>query len=217
MKVTALIMAGGKGERFWPRSRVSKPKQFLSFTDDGKTMIQHTVDRIRPLVDIEDIYIVTNDIYKEITIEQLKDIPQENILCEPIGRNTAPCIGLGTMYILKKYGEDTVMIVLAADHMIKNDDIFVETFENACKCAYEGRHIVTVGIEPNYAEVGYGYIRYIKDKSDNICNGYKVEKFVEKPSIETAKKYISEALEDGLNLGKGRGPLNHAFKLTERI
>ena len=93
MKVTALIMAGGRGERFWPKSRKNLPKQFLSLTDDGKTMIQHTVERILPLVDMEDIYIATNKDYKALAEEQLPGIPRENILCEPIGRNTAPCVG----------------------------------------------------------------------------------------------------------------------------
>ena len=94
MKTTALIMAGGRGERFWPKSRKNLPKQFLSLTDDGKTMIQLTVERISPLVDLEDIYIATNKDYRQLAIEQLPGIPEENILCEPVGRNTAPCIGL---------------------------------------------------------------------------------------------------------------------------
>ena len=95
MKVTALIMAGGRGERFWPRSRKSLPKQFLSLTDDGKTMIQLTVERISPLVELEDIYIATNKDYKQLALEQLPGIPEEKLLCEPIGRNTAPCNWFG--------------------------------------------------------------------------------------------------------------------------
>ena len=95
MKTTALIMAGGRGERFWPKSRKDRPKQFLSLTDDGKTMIQLTVERILPIVDIEDIYIATNQDYRDLVRQQLPDIPEENILCEPVGRNTAPRIGLG--------------------------------------------------------------------------------------------------------------------------
>lgn len=99
MKTTALIMAGGKGERFWPKSRLNLPKQFLSLTDDGKTMIQLTVERINPLVDMKDIYISTNENYRALVREQLPEIPEENILCEPIGRNTAPCIGLGAVHL----------------------------------------------------------------------------------------------------------------------
>ena len=103
MKTTALIMAGGKGERFWPKSRVNMPKQFLSLTDDGKTMIQLTVERISPLVDIKDVYVATNKNYRELVKQQLPGIPEENILCEPIGRNTAPCIGLGAIHISKEF------------------------------------------------------------------------------------------------------------------
>lgn len=133
MKKTALIMAGGRGERFWPRSRKHMPKQFLSLTDDGKTMIQLTVERIRPLVELEDIYIATNKDYKPLVLEQLPGIPEENILCEPIGRNTAPCIGLGAIHIAKKY-EDALMMVLPSDHLIKYNTMFVNTLE---------RHILT--------------------------------------------------------------------------
>lgn len=95
MRITALIMAGGRGERFWPRSRKNLPKQFLSLTGDGRTMIQLTIERILPIVAIEDIFISTNKDYKELIKQQLPNLPEENILCEPIGRNTAPCIGLG--------------------------------------------------------------------------------------------------------------------------
>ena len=120
MKTTALIMAGGKGERFWPKSRVNMPKQFLSLTDDGKTMIQLTVERISPLVDIKDVYIATNKNYRELVKQQLPGIPEENILCEPVGRNTAPCVGLGAVHVASKY-DDAVMIVLPSD----NNQIFL--------------------------------------------------------------------------------------------
>ena len=121
-------MAGGRGERFWPRSRKNLPKQFLSLTDDGKTLIQLTVERILPLVDMEDIYISTNQDYKPLVLEQLPNIPQENILCEPVGRNTAPCIGLGAVHVAKKY-EDALMIVLPSDHMIKYNKMFAGTLK----------------------------------------------------------------------------------------
>lgn len=149
MKKTALIMAGGKGERFWPKSRQSLPKQFLSLTNDGKTMIQLTVERILPLVNLEDIYIATNANYKHLVLEQLPGLPEENILCEPVGRNTAPCIGLGAVHIQRKY-EDAIMIVLPSDHLIKYNDIFTETLNNACDAAETGSNLVTIGITPNY-------------------------------------------------------------------
>lgn len=189
MKITALIMAGGKGERFWPRSRVNLPKQFLSLTDDGKTMIQLTVERISPIVDLEDVYIATNKAYRELVKEQLPGLPEENILCEPIGRNTAPCIGLGAVHAASKY-EDAVMIVLPSDHLIKSNEIFIETFKEACEVAVKGDNLVTVGITPNYPETGYGYIKY--DAADKEGFAYGVDKFVEKPDLETAKEYLAD-------------------------
>lgn len=187
MRKTALIMAGGKGERFWPKSRQNLPKQFLSLTDDGKTMIQLTVERILPLVEIQDIYVVTNEQYKQLVAEQLPDLPEENILCEPDGRNTAPCIGLGAAYIKRKYG-DAMMIVLPADHLIKYNDIFARTLENACDVAEEGNNLVTLGIVPNYPETGYGYIK--TDNAKRKKEAYEVEQFVEKPDYEVAKSYV---------------------------
>ena len=189
MKRTALIMAGGKGERFWPRSRVSLPKQFLSLTDDGKTMIQLTVERISPLVNIEDVYIATNKNYKELVKQQLPGIPEENILCEPVGRNTAPCIGLGAAHVAKKY-DDATMIVLASDHLIKNNEIFTETFTQACEVAEKGENLVTIGITPNYPETGYGYIKYDQNTKEGSADA--VEKFVEKPVLEVAKEYLAD-------------------------
>ena len=149
LKKTALIMAGGRGERFWPRSRKNLPKQFLSLTGDGRTMIQLTVERILPLVDMEDIYIATNKDYRHLVMEQLPDIPKENILCEPVGRNTAPCIGLGAVHIAHKY-EDAVMLVLPSDHLIKYNSMFVSTLQDACEIAESGTNLVTIGITPDY-------------------------------------------------------------------
>ena len=129
MKKTALIMAGGRGERFWPKSRKSLPKQFLSLTDDGRTMIQLTVERIRPLIAMEDIFISTNRAYRDLVLEQLPEIPPENILCEPVGRNTAPCIGLGAVHMAKKY-EDALMVVLPSDHLIKYHQMFLNALKD---------------------------------------------------------------------------------------
>ena len=132
MKTTALIMAGGRGERFWPKSRKNMPKQFLTLTDDVNTMIQLTVERILPLVEMEDIYIATNKDYKPLVREQLPGIPEENILCEPVGRNTAPCIGLGAVHISRKY-EDAMMVVLPSDHLIKFNNMFLTTLKDASR------------------------------------------------------------------------------------
>ena len=188
MKKTALIMAGGRGERFWPKSRKRMPKQFLSLTDDGKTMIQHTVERILPMVDMEDIYIVTNRDYKMLVQEQLPDIPQENILCEPVGRNTAPCIGLGAVHIARKY-EDAVMFVLPSDHLIKYNTIFQKTLADAADVAEQGENLVTLGITPDYPETGYGYIKF--NPEETLGRAFAVDRFVEKPDLETAKGYLA--------------------------
>lgn len=188
MKVTALIMAGGRGERFWPRSRRNMPKQFLSLTDDGKTMIQLTVERILPLVDMKDIYIATNKDYRQLALEQLPGIPEENILCEPVGRNTAPCIGLGAVHIAKKY-EDAIMLVLPSDHLIKFNKMYLTTLRDACRIAEKGTNLVTIGIMPDYPETGYGYIKF--DAKEPEGGAYRVDRFVEKPSLEVAKEYLA--------------------------
>lgn len=189
MKKTALIMAGGRGERFWPRSRVNLPKQFLSLTDDGKTMIQLTVERINPLVALEDVYIATNSMYKDLVLEQLPGLPEENILCEPVARNTAPCIGLGAAHISKKY-EDAVMFVLPSDHLIKSNERFVQVLQSAAETAEAGENLVTIGIKPNYPETGYGYIKYADN--DKYIEAFRVERFVEKPDYDTAVTYLND-------------------------
>ena len=189
MKIVAVIMAGGKGERFWPRSRRTMPKQFLSLTEDGKTMIQHTVERIKPLVNIEDVFVVTNKDYEELVKEQLTGLPEENILLEPAARNTAPCVGLAAAYIRKKY-EDAVMLVLPSDHLIKFNGIFINTLKDAIQVATQEQNMVTIGITPNYPETGYGYINFGEEK-EGANNVYKVERFVEKPSLTLAKEYLA--------------------------
>ena len=166
MKKTALIMAGGKGERFWPQSRMDMPKQFLSLTGDGSTMIQLTVDRIKSLVALEDIFIATNENYRELVKSQLPGLPEENILCEPIGRNTAPCIGLGAAHIARKYG-DALMLVLPSDHLIKYTSIFCQTLEDACAVAEQGDNLVTLGITPNTPDTGYGYIKFDPERTQS--------------------------------------------------
>ena len=188
LRRTALIMAGGRGERFWPKSRKSLPKQFLSLTDDGKTMIQLTVERILPLVKMEDIYISTNRDYKQLVRQQLPEIPEENILCEPVGRNTAPCIGLGAVHMRKKY-EDAVMYVLPSDHLIKYTSIFLSTLTDASEVAEQGDNLVTLGITPDCPETGYGYIKFLPNQM--LGRAFEVDQFVEKPDLKTAKEYVA--------------------------
>ena len=188
MKKTALIMAGGRGERLWPKSRKALPKQFLSLTGDGKTMIQLTVERILPVVAMEDIFVCTNRDYVELVREQLPALPEENILCEPMGRNTAPCIGFGAAVMEKKYGE-AIMFVLASDSYIKYNSIFLNALRDAAEVAEAGENLVTLGITPDYPETNYGYIRF--DPSKNCGRAFQVEHFVEKPDVKTARSYLA--------------------------
>ena len=186
MEITVLIMAGGQGERFWPKSRANLPKQFLNILDKNKTMIQLTVERAEKITNIKNIYIITNEKYKYLVKQQINKLPEENIICEPASRNTAPCIGLAAMYISKKY-DDSIMVVLPADHAIKDDKEFLSTLNIAKNKAIEDENLVTIGIKPNYPETGYGYIKYKKNENKNI---FSVDKFVEKPNVAKAKQYL---------------------------
>ena len=186
MKTTAVIMAGGRGERFWPKSRNSRPKQFLSLTADGETMIQKTVKRLLPVTEMEDIFIVTNASYKELVREQLPEIPEENILLEPAARNTAPCIAFAAAVIGRKY-DDAIMMILPSDHLISCEELYISTLKKAAKAAESGKILVTIGITPTYPETGYGYINFGEEKGDV----YAVERFVEKPDLPTAEKYLA--------------------------
>lgn len=189
MEITAVIMAGGRGERFWPRSRNHCPKQFLALTSDGETMIQKTVHRLSNLVKSENIYVVTNTGYAELVNRQLPEIPPENVLLEPAARNTAPCIALATAVIKKKYG-DAVMLALPSDHLIKFNQMFIDTLKTAIGVAEQGSGLVTIGITPTYPETGYGYIHFGPDR-DGLPGVYSVKRFVEKPNIELAKEYYN--------------------------
>ena len=190
MKITAVIMAGGRGERFWPKSRTNLPKQFLSLTSDGETMIQKTIKRLAPLVETEDIFVVTNAAYKQLVHEQLPQLPQENILAEPMARNTAPCIALAAAVIRKKY-EDAVMLVLPSDHLIQYEEMYTDTLKQAIRVAEQGDNLVTIGITPTYPETGYGYIKFQRGGEDLPGGVYQVDCFVEKPDLDTAKSYLA--------------------------
>lgn len=186
--VTAVIMAGGKGERFWPRSRVQYPKQFLSLTGDGETMIQKTVRRLKGLTAPTHIYVVTNEDYISLAREQLPQLPKENFLSEPVPRNTAPCIALAAAVIAKRHG-DAVMLVLPADHLIRHESLCTDTLRRAVMAAEAGENLVTIGITPTYPETGYGYIEF--SPSDTAPQGvYRVDRFREKPDEETAREYV---------------------------
>ena len=187
--LTAVIMAGGRGERFWPKSRTACPKQFLSLTDDSETLLQKTVNRIRGLAAPECIYIVTNKEYMPLVRAQLPEIPEQNLLSEPVARNTAPCIALAAAVIAKRHGSDAVMTVLPADHLVRHEALCADVLCRAASAAAESSAMFTIGITPAYAETGYGYIAF--SRADHMPLGvYRVDSFKEKPDAETAREYV---------------------------
>lgn len=189
--VCVVIMAGGKGERFWPKSRVNKPKQFTDLTGKG-SMLLLTYRRIMNFADSSRIFVVTGQDYKDLTKESLPDIPEENIIIEPDGRNTAPCIGLAAAIIDKKYPGST-MVVLPADHLVKDENLFCRTLETAAALAENTRGLVTLGIRPTRPETGFGYLKVGEEYKAALSQKvYKVAEFVEKPNLEKAKGFLTE-------------------------
>lgn len=182
----AVIMAGGKGTRFWPKSTEDYPKQFLNLVSDTKTMIQLTFDRINNTIPVERIFVVTCEKYKDIVKKQLPKLNDENIIIEPVGRNTAPCILLSCLYIKQIYN-DANIVVLPSDHIVLKENLFNDILLKADKFIKENnKSILTLGITPTRPETGYGYIKC----GDIINSNIKVEKFVEKPNIDKAKEYL---------------------------
>ena len=188
LPLTAVIMAGGKGERFWPKSRVRCPKQFLSLTGDGETMLQKTFKRVSRLVPPEQVYVVTNGEYMELVKSQLPEVPEGNLLREPAARNTAPCIALAAAVIAKRCG-DALMLVLPADHLVRHEPICADVLGRAAAAAAEKNAMVTIGITPTYPETGYGYIAF-SDADTSGSGVYEVDCFKEKPDLETARQYV---------------------------
>ncbi len=191
METYALIIAGGVGARFWPRSREHSPKQLLEIFGSG-TMIQNTVYRLDPIVPKENILIVTGALQADEVRRQLPQIPAENILVEPFGRNTAPAVALGAQILHKRVG-DAMMVVLPADHLVHDIVAFQETLRNAIAVADSSRGFVTIGVTPTRPETGYGYIQFQKDEVDRphaAHHGYSVVTFAEKPNLETARRFL---------------------------
>ncbi|MGF1774965.1 mannose-1-phosphate guanylyltransferase/mannose-6-phosphate isomerase [Vibrio wakamikoensis] len=184
--IKPVIMSGGNGSRLWPLSRKKHPKQFLSLIGE-QTMLQETITRLQGL-DIDTPSVICNEGHRFIVAEQLREISCEgaNIILEPEGRNTAPAITLAALKVLEQK-QDPILLVLAADHVIKNTAKFHKAIEAAASCANNG-HLVTFGIQPDRAETGYGYIKASEDIAGTQC--YRVAKFVEKPSKEIAQQYV---------------------------
>ena len=186
----AVIMAGGRGERFWPLSRMAKPKQFLNLIGE-KTLLQLTVERIKDLVGISDTYVVAGAEFKEIILAQVPQLPEENIIIEPFGRDTAAAIGLAALVLGQKNPRE-VMIVLPADHYIGNVRHFQEVLRSAAATAGRGDKIVTLGITPHSPETGYGYI-HRGELADTFAGipAYQAVRFMEKPDRARALEFLS--------------------------
>ncbi|MGN7353657.1 mannose-1-phosphate guanylyltransferase [Paenibacillus amylolyticus] len=189
MNITCVIMAGGKGERFWPKSRTNLPKQFLNISGN-KSMIQQSIARLEKMVDISRIFIVTNELYAELIKAQIPTLPANNIIIEPVGRNTAPCIGLASIIIEDRF-PDSTMIVIPSDHIIENEEGFIRILKTAVEVAQDNENLVTLGIQPTYPETGYGYIESSDQTREvNELSVHKVNQFVEKPDLVTAQSYL---------------------------
>jgi len=185
-----ILMAGGVGTRFWPMSRRANPKQLLNIVD-SKSMLRLTYERIKHLTPANKILVITNHEQVGPIKKQLKYIPKENIIAEPYGRNTAPCIGLACAIIRARGDEDEVMVVLPADHLISDAKKFRDTIKIAVDFVKIQDCLLTIGIEPKYPEKGYGYIQ-MKDKisSKKDTEIFKVKTFAEKPNLETAALFL---------------------------
>lgn len=187
-------MAGGIGSRFWPWSTTRRPKQFLDVLGTGKTLIQQTYDRVNRLCPAENILVITNQLYEDTIAQQLPDLPEENILCEPCRRNTAPCIAYGAFKI-KKANPDANILVAPSDHIILKEDLFLTIVEEGFQYAAENKALLTIGIEPHKPETGYGYIQSQGDILKQQANKWqlsKVSQFREKPDLATAKEFLAD-------------------------
>lgn len=204
MKRTALIMAGGSGERFWPLSRQRRPKQLLKLTSTDKTMLEEAIERlvegVAPLFAAEDIFIVTSEMLQPFIRDSVAGLlPPENIVAEPLKRNTAPCIALGVAFITERYAalspEEISIAVLTADHYIERAELFRENMDLALTHAEQTGELVTFGVKPTRPATGYGYIEIASDSahSGNLSlAAHRVLRFREKPNVETAQEFIEQ-------------------------
>ena len=185
----AVIMAGGVGSRFWPMSKSTLPKQFLDILGTGQTLIQQTFKRLSMVCPVENILIVTNKNYKHLCLEQLTDVAEKNILCEPVMRNTAPCVAFAAFKIQSKNPQAN-MIIAASDHIIIKEDEFVRVMNDCLEVSAKNDVLLTLGITPSRPDTGYGYIQF----SDQDLTGHqkvrKVKTFTEKPNQELALQFI---------------------------
>ncbi len=185
-----IIMAGGIGARFWPMSKTSRPKQFIDILGKGKTLIQQTFYRFLKVCPKENIFIVTNDIYKEQVMQQLHGITEDQVLCEPMRRNTAPAIAYAA-YKISKLNPNANLVVAPSDHIILKEDIFTDVILSALKAASSNDWLLTLGITPSRPDTGYGYIQFSESKPyEDDERIKKVKTFTEKPNLELAKTFL---------------------------
>ncbi|MCD6366089.1 MAG: mannose-1-phosphate guanylyltransferase, partial [Bacteroidales bacterium] len=187
-----VIMAGGMGTRFWPASRIDAPKQFIDILGTGKTFLQMTVERFQKIIPIENIFIVTGKKYKDLTLQQIPGIKEDQVLLEPFGKNTAPCIAFANACI-KRINPNATIIVSPSDHLILQEDNFLKEMENGLSFARDNEILLTMGIKPHRPNTGYGYIQVNAKKhgSNGFENIFKVKTFTEKPTLELAKQFVS--------------------------
>lgn len=187
-----VILAGGKGERFWPVSRLTRPKQFLCLDGSGRSLLQSTADRLLKLTDDwNSLWVVTAAHLANGVREQLPDLPEANLLVEPVGRDTAPAVAWGTLEVAKRHGDNAVVGFFPADHWIADEAAFCQTLRSAAEMASSQGAIATLGIKPTYPSTGYGYI----EQGDGAgtygpLTAYKVSRFTEKPDTATAQTFI---------------------------
>jgi mannose-1-phosphate guanylyltransferase len=188
--IYSLVMAGGSGTRFWPRSRDKRPKQFLTVFEN-ETLIQSTINRFLPIIPRDNIYIISKQLQKEEILRQNLTVNNENILYEPVGKNTLPCIGLASIFIQRR-NPNGIIVVSPSDHLVGDLPLFRNTINTACKMAAENDVFITIGIKPGFPATGYGYIRkadMVRPEKD--IDFFKVKCFVEKPDLETAEQYFA--------------------------
>lgn len=184
----AVIMAGGSGTRFWPYSRHTRPKQMLNIVGE-QTMLQMTVERLKKIKLVKDIYIVTREDLAKSVQKETRNISKENIIVEPSGKNTAPCIGLAALHIAKKHPNE-VMGIFPADHLIVGHKEFAKAIGTANHLARKNESIVTLGIPPVFPSTAYGYIQYDQKSDEDHLDAYRLKVFAEKPHLKLAKKFL---------------------------
>jgi mannose-1-phosphate guanylyltransferase len=201
MKICLVVMAGGVGSRFWPESREHRPKQLLEIAAKGETLVQSTIARTASFASPKNTIIITSEGQRAELERQLPSIPSANVIAEPFGRNTAPCIALAASIAKERCGEDAVMVVLPADHVIRNAQEFSRLIDLGARLALETKNLITVGVHPTRAETGFGYIQlddeHLPSHSElpnftefELRDVFRVKRFAEKPDIDTAKRFV---------------------------